>query len=351
MEVEVPSFRRDIAMEDDLVEEVIRVWGFDRIPSTLPGGALALVRQPASLRQAETARQALVGAGLVEAVTYAFADPPRALALRAAGDTPPIELLNPLAQDASLLRQHPLDGLLGVVALNLRRQQPDVRVFEIGRTYLGADGGPREPRWVAIALCGARAGAGWDVRPEPVDVYDAKGLAEHVLAAFGIEGAPGAGRLGGFEPDAHGAVVAADGTVLAEFGEVAAAARAAFGIEAPVFGAVVSLDAVAATPVPAPSHRPLPRFPSVQRDVAFVIADPGLTAAAVERVIRDAAGPLLRAVAVFDVFRLPDGRRSVGWRLTFQAEDRTLTDEEVNAIHERVTRRVSHELNITLRSG
>ena len=87
------------------------------------------------------------------------------------------------------------------------------------------------------------------------------------------------------------------------------------------------------------------------RDVAFVIADPALTAAAVERVIRDAAGPLLRAVSVFDVFRLPDGRRSVGWRLTFQAEDRTLTDEEVNAIHERVTRRVSNELHITLRSG
>ena len=351
LEVEVPSFRRDIAMEDDLVEEVIRVWGFDRIPSTLPGGALRLVRQPETLRQAETVRHALVGAGLVEAVTYAFADPARALALRAPGDTPPIELRNPLAQDASLLRGHPLDGLLGVVAVNLRRQQPDVRVFEIARTYVAADGGPREPRWVAIALCGARRDAGWDVQAEPVDVHDAKGLAEHVLRAFGIEGVPGAGGLGGFEPDAHGALLAADGTVLAEFGEVAAAARAAFGIEAPVFGAAVSLDAVAAVPVPARRYRLLPRFPSVQRDVAFVIADPGLTAAAVERAIRAEAGPLLRALTVFDVFRLPDGGRSVGWRLTFQAEDRTLTDEEVNVIHERVTRRVSNELHITLRGG
>jgi phenylalanyl-tRNA synthetase beta chain len=351
LEVEVPSFRRDIAMEDDLVEEVIRVWGFDHIPSTLPGGALQLVRPPATLRQAETARRALVGAGLVEAVTYAFADPGRALALRAPGDKPPIELLNPLAQDASLLRQHPLDGLLGVVAVNVRRQQPDVRVFEVARTYVAGEHGPREPRWVAIALCGARGNGGWDVSPEPVDVYDAKGLAEHVLRAFGTEGVPGAGRLGGFEPDAHGALLAADGTVLAEFGEVAAAARAAFGIDAPVFGAAVSLDAVAAVPVPMPVYRPLPRFPSVQRDVAFMIADPELTAAAVERVIRAEAGPLLRGVSVFDVFRLPDGRRSVAWRLTFQAEDRTLTDDEVNAIHERVTRRVSNELHITLRSG
>lgn len=351
LEVEVPTFRRDIAMEDDLVEEVIRVWGFDHIPSTLPGGAMQLVSQPETLRQAQTARQALVGAGLMEAVTYAFADPNRALLLRAAADKPPIELVNPLAQDASVLRQHPLDGLLGVVAVNLRRQQPGVRVFEIGRTYLPGDGEPREPRWVAIALCGARADEGWHVRPEPVDVYDAKGLAEHVLRAFGLEGVPGAGRLGGFEPDAHGALLAPDGTVLAEFGEVAAAVRAAFGIEAPVFGAVVGLDAVAAHPAPAPVYRPLPRFPSVQRDVAFLIDDPGLTAAAVERVIRDEAGPLLRQVSVFDVYRLPDGRRSVGWRLTFQADDRTLTDEEVNGIHERVTRRVSSELHITLRSG
>jgi phenylalanyl-tRNA synthetase beta chain len=117
-----------------------------------------------------------------------------------------------------------------------------------------------------------------------------------------------------------------------------------------VFGAAVSLDAVAAVPVPTPVYRPLPRFPSVQRDVAFVIADPEVTAAAVERVIRAEAGPLLRMVSVFDVFGLPDGRRSVAWRLTFQAEDRTLTDDEVNAIHERVTRRVANELHITLRS-
>src|SRR5262245_33495385 len=118
LEVTVPSFRRDLAMEDDLVEEIIRVWGYDRIPSTLPGGAISLVIHPAALRQGQTVRRALVGAGLAEVVTYAFTDPARVELLRRAVDPKPVELMNPLAQDASLLRVNPLEGVLSAVATN-----------------------------------------------------------------------------------------------------------------------------------------------------------------------------------------------------------------------------------------
>jgi phenylalanyl-tRNA synthetase beta chain len=350
IEVEVPSFRRDIAMEDDLVEEVVRVWGYDRIPSTLPGGAISLTRVPPALRQAQAARRALVGAGLVEAITYVFSDPARALPLRSAWDKQPLELMNPLSQDASLLRQHPLEGLLGVVATNVRRQQPNVRVFEVSQTYTRAEGGTEEPRWVGIALTGARRDTSWHGGDEPVDIYDAKGLAEHVLRVFGVEGAPGAGRLGGFEPDVHGALVAAD-DIVAEFGEVAQAVRERFGIDPPVYGAVISLDALTRMTAPVVRYEPLPRFPSVQRDMAFIIDDPALPAADVEGAITEEGGPLLRAVSVFDVFRFADGRRSVGWRLTFQAADRTLTDDEVNTIHARVAARVGSQFHITLRGG
>jgi phenylalanyl-tRNA synthetase beta chain len=162
--------------------------------------------------------------------------------------------------------------------------------------------------------------------------------------------APAKGRLAGFEPDAHGALAGADGAVLAEFGEVSGAARERFGIEAPVFAAVVSLDALEAAGVPTPRHVPLPRFPAVERDMAFLLeADQEVAAVDVEAAIRDEAGPLLHSLAVFDQFRLPDGRRSLGWRLTFQADDRTLTDEEVNAIHARVARRIANQFNISLR--
>src|SRR5712692_5058080 len=198
LDVTVPSFRRDLAMEDDLVKEIIRVWGYDKLPSTLPVGAVDVVKQPATLRQAETVRRALVGAGLAEAITHAFCDPARAALFRATGAAEPLTLKNPLAQDASVLRSHPLEGLLGAVSVNVRRQQPDVALFELCKTYEAArnETGAVEPRWAAIALAGSRTARTWHTPDAPADVYDAKGLAEHVLAALGIGGLrPGAGRL------------------------------------------------------------------------------------------------------------------------------------------------------------
>jgi len=375
LDVEVPSFRRDVTQEDDLVEEIIRVWGYDRIPSTLPGGAISLVRLPATRRQDRVVRTALVGAGLAEAVTYSFTDPRRVALLRSPDDKPPIELLNPMSEEGSLLRQHPLDGLLGAVATNVRRRQPNARLFEIATIFSwrapgapqapqqagrgGATAGPSadtstsERRWLAIAVTGARGDAAWYRGEEPVDVYDAKGLAEHALAALGVRvrGQAG-GRLAGFEPDTHGVLLTDDGAAVAEFGEVAAPVRGAFGIDAPVFAAAIDLDAVAALPRPAVRYEALPRFPAVQRDMAFVAgADRPVAAAEVEAALRAEAGPLLRDVTLFDVFRFPDGRRSLAWRLTFQAADRTLTDEEVNAIHARVAAAITQRFGLLLRTG
>jgi phenylalanyl-tRNA synthetase beta chain len=351
LEVEVPSFRRDLAMEDDLVEELIRVWGYDRLPTTFSRGEVALARDSDTGRQERLVRSVLVGAGLSECVTYAFSDPARAAEL---GAPSPLKLLNPLSQDASALRAHPLEGLLGVVATNLRRQQAGVRVFEIGRTYeasMTGDTSTAEPRWAAIALAGARADAAWHTAPATLDVYDAKGLAELLLEAFGVTASTRAGgRLSGFEPDSHATLVI-DDTVVAEFGEVAAPVRRAFDIGVPVFAAALPLDGglpLAPHPV---RYQPLPRYPAIQRDMAFALSSPATTAAEVAAAIREHAGPLLRDVGVFDVFRLPDGGRSVAYRLTFQAEDRTLTDEEINAVHARVAQAVSARFGITLRGS
>jgi phenylalanyl-tRNA synthetase beta chain len=355
LEVDVPSFRRDLTMEDDLAEEIIRVWGYDRIPSTLPGGeTVEVARESDRLRQETLVRRALAGAGLFEAVAYSLSDPVRAEALGSVSGAEPVTLLNPLTQDASHLRRHPLEGVLGAVATNVRRQQPDVRIFELGRTYAratGGDTGTVEPRWAAIALTGARGDLSWHGGSGPVDVYDAKGIAEHTVAALGVGVTTRTGgRLGGFEADSHGSLITDAGETVAEFGEVAAAARARFGLDAAVFAAAIRLDALPFVPTFA-RYEPLPRFPAVQRDMAFAITDAALGVAAVQAAIGRAAGPLLRDVAVFDVFRLPDGSRSVAWRLTFQADDRTLTDEEVNAIHARVAAQVSREFTITLRGS
>jgi phenylalanyl-tRNA synthetase beta chain len=351
LEVEVPSFRRDLTLEDDLVEEVIRVWGYDRLPTTFSRGDVALARESETGRQEGLVRAVLVGAGLGECVTYAFSDPVRAGAL---GAPAALKLLNPLSQDASALRAHPLEGLLGVVATNLRRQQPGVRVFEIGRTYQPSPEGETstaERRWAAIAVAGQRAEAAWHTAPATVDVYDVKGIAELLLDAFGLTAVTRAGgALSGFEPDSHAALLVGD-TVVAELGEVAAGVRAAFDIDVPVFAAALPLDGgLPAAPHPV-RYAALPRYPSIQRDMAFVLTSPATSAAAVAAAIREHAGPLLRDVGVFDVFPLPDGGRSVAYRLTFQAEDRTLTDEEINAVHARVAEAVSARFGITLRGS
>lgn len=361
LDVEVPSFRRDLAIEDDLVEEVIRVWGYHRIPSTLPGGAIRLVQRPSTLRQADAVRRALVGAGLSEVVTYSFSDPAYDEVLRASSAMPPLALRNPLSRDASLLRYNPLEGVLGVVATNLRRQQPNVRVFEITRIFEPAPGLPHEFRWLAVALTGLRQPPAWwakpsgDARTDQVDVYDAKGLADHVLEALGVVAPQPRAILGGgvkgFEPDCHG-VLTVDGVTVADYGEVAAEVRALWDIQAPVFAALLPLDEIFRLTPPALRYKSQPRYPAVHRDVAFVLGPlRALTAAEIEAVIREEGGPLLRALTLFDVFSFEDGRRNLAWRLTFQAEDRTLTDDEVNAIQERVARRVAERFNITWRAS
>ncbi|HYE94262.1 MAG TPA: hypothetical protein VEA38_24735, partial [Terriglobales bacterium] len=368
LDVQVPSFRRDITMEDDLAEEVIRVWGYDRIPSTLPGGAITSVQIPATRRQDRLVRAALVGAGLAEAVTYSFTDAPRAAALPGLDAAAAIPLVNPMSEEASQLRQHPLEGLLGAIATNIRRRQPDVRMFEIAVTYswAGPETAPHPPRgvpadraahaierrWLTVALTGTRGDTAWYADTTPVDVYDAKGFAEHALGALGVRArARDGGRLAGFEADSHGVFVTEGGEAVGEFGEVAAGARGAFDIDAPVFAAALDLDAILALPRPGFRHEALPRFPAVQRDMAFVLgAEQTRPAAEVEGALRAEAGPLLRDLTLFDVFRFPDGRRSLAWRLTFQAADRTLTDDEVNTIHARVAARITERFGLSLRA-
>jgi len=354
LQVEVPAFRRDIAIEEDLVEEVIRVWGYDRIPSTLPGGTLIPARRPRTLEQAVAARRALVAAGLDEVITYAFEDPAREVALGlASSDDGLLRLLNPLSQDASALKSDLMPALLRVIATNVRRQQPNVRVFEIGKHYARVRGEPAESRWLALALTGARANPAWYAPREPADVFDAKGLAEHVLAVLGlrdvaVDADPGAHPY--FEPGRWGRLVVG-GTAVAAFGEIALPAREVFDIPAPVFGATIPLDVVAAIAVEPPRFVALPRHPSVQRDVAFVIPQ-SLPAAEVEQVIRSAGGALLRSVTLFDLYAgegVGPGRRSLAWRLTFRADDRTLTDAEVNDVYARVIEDVRRRFGVEVR--
>jgi phenylalanyl-tRNA synthetase beta chain len=355
-EIVVPSFRRDVFEEDDLAEEVIRVWGYDRIPSTLSGGRLTLVSQPPSLRWMQLVRQALAGAGLAEVITYSFVDPAR---LRLLGWDPAspdfMRLRNPLSQERSILRPTLVPGLLEVLATNRHRQIPDVRCFEVGRVFRSGDpaGLAREELKVGIALTGLRSERSWFGGKEPADLYDAKGMAEHVLAALGVEGSEARPSASTFLEEGRSGEFVVVGEAVGWFGELALGVREGYDLPGPVFLAELSLDRLGALPPRRLRYRELPRFPAVQRDVAFVMLQ-DLSVAQVESEIRKEGGALLKSVTLFDVYSgtgVEAGMRSVAWNLTYQADDRTLTDDEVNALHAALIEKVKTRFRITVRGA
>ena len=160
----MPAFRRDVAIEDDLVEEVARVWGYEKVPSTLPSGTLTLTRRPRPMVARDIVRRVLTGAGFQEAVSLSLIDPAHLRHLERSPDDPRVvRLQNPLATDRSVLRPTLLFGLLEALATNVRRQTPDVRLFEIGRVFEGRGAGslPREETRVGLVLTGLRAPRAW----------------------------------------------------------------------------------------------------------------------------------------------------------------------------------------------
>jgi phenylalanyl-tRNA synthetase beta chain len=363
LEVVVPSFRRDIVQEDDLVEEIVRIWGYDKIPLVLAQtGEITPVERPTDQTLATRIGRALSDAGLAESITYAFIDPAR---LKAMGWDDPaafVSLLNPLSAERSVMRPSLVPGLLEVLATNIHRQSPDVRVFETGVTFgphreSDGDRPAHEELWLGVALTGQRAPRAWHAERERVDVYDAKGMAELALAVAGVAGAQtepfAEGKEPGYLEPGRSARLVLEGREIGRFGEVAHRVREVFDLPAPAFVAEVLLSALAARPAPVPRYAPLPRFPAVQRDLALVVGE-DVTVAEVESVLRGLSVPWLVRVALFDVYngaQVGAGKRSLAWSLTYQAPDRTLTDAEVNEVHARIVEDLARRFRAEVRGA
>jgi phenylalanyl-tRNA synthetase beta chain len=319
--IEIPSWRGDVAREVDLIEEVGRHLGLQRIPSTVPpaGGAEGL--RPAQRRD-RAIRDLLAGAGLVEAVTYAFVPAGGPVAHGPA-------LANPLSEDQKVMRGSLVwPGLLAVLRTNLRQARQDVRLFEIGRVF---DADAAETESVAILLAGHAPVHPGDA-PRAVDFADLKGVLERLAARLGLGGvemAQGGGPS--FLHPGQSATVRIGGREAGYCGALDPARAAEWEARGPVL--VAELDLAALPEAPRVRVLPLPRFPAVERDLS-VLCDAGDAAAEVEAVIRGAAGPRLRAAAVtarFDRPPVPAGKVSLTFRLTFQDPARTLTGEEVQS--------------------
>jgi phenylalanyl-tRNA synthetase beta chain len=323
---DVPSWRGDVSREVDLIEEIGRHHGLDKVPSTLPP---ATRREGLRPRQAQerALRELLVGAGLVEVINYAFVG-------RSEVGAGAVGLANPISDQQDTLRTSLVPGLLSNLAANRRRGARDVRLFELGRVFASSNGGaPAESMRLGVLLTGGAGEAHWSGRSRAVDFFDLKGLLEAVgarLSATDLEFA-GDGALPEFVHPGKAAAVRFGGRQAGYIGALHPEAAEERELRDEVLVGEVDMEPIlAAQPAPA-RMRPLARFPAVTRELS-VLWDRDTPAAELEAIARRAAGPLLRSVSLVDRYegeQVPAGKVSLSLQLVYQDPARTLTGSEV----------------------
>jgi phenylalanyl-tRNA synthetase beta chain len=335
----VPPWRdSDVQREVDLIEEVARVHGLDKLPTTLPARRAAVGRLTGVQRLRRRLEDLLRDRGLSETVSYSFTSPRALERLRQSGS--PLRLDNPLSEEQSVMRPLLLPGLLDAAAHNVAHGRDELGLFESARTFRPAgavDDAPAEsPAGVTpaeesqhlAALLTVGRPAGWRTPGQPADFYSAKGLLESLLAAAGVDWEAEPAELPFLHPGRQAAVVAG-GVTLGFAGELHPEVARAWDLEGPV--AVLELDLDALPERGDDVYRDVTSVPAVRQDIAVVVPD-DVPAASVEAAVRAGGGELLESLSVFDLYRgeqVGEGRKSLALRLEFRAPDRTLTDEEV----------------------
>ena len=357
-QVTVPTHRVDVSREIDLIEEIARHYGYDRLPATFPP-ALRPPAQPDEWQRLQRLlRQVLTASGCSEAITYSFVENSAAVPFADVEDDL-VHMANPLSEKFSVLRPSLLPGLVDALVRNRRREHRDVRLFEIGVRFRRRDG---ETRGLAIAICGSGTPAHWSAADRAVDLFDVKGIIERTCAACGVQPTFAPAKLATLVPGRSASVAAIshrDGepTVqLGYLGQLAPAIADARGL--PSTGGeiyVAELDLAALESVAADRNAlqatPVPRHPSVVRDLALVV-DQHLPAGAVRDTILAAAADTLIDVREFDRYvgeGIPEGCLSLALHLTFRAPDRTLTDAEVQASIDNIVATLERRHGISLR--
>ncbi|MGH9256207.1 MAG: phenylalanine--tRNA ligase subunit beta [Vicinamibacterales bacterium] len=336
-DVTVPTHRVDAAREVDLIEEVARHYGFDRLPVTFPALTSAPPPLDPRIARVRQLRAVLTAAGFSEAVTFGFMGEPAAAPFASERDLVPIA--NPLSANFAVLRPSVLPGLLDAVAHNRRREQRDVRLFEVGARFTRSRG---ERRTVACAWTGIAAPEHWSGSGRGVDFFDMKAVVERVCDAAGVQAHTVPSHDAWLVPGQRAGVTAGEGDIhIGAMGRLPATLAESHGLPGgdPVYVAEIDLEALEQVAAGRTVRvMPLPRYPSVTRDISILIDDT-LTAAAIRRAIRDAAPATLVRVGEFDRYQgkgIPDGKISLALRLTFRSSDRTLTDAEAQLAMDRV---------------
>jgi phenylalanyl-tRNA synthetase beta chain len=342
----------------DLLEELARIYGYDRIPETQISDTIPPQYGNPDLAREGRVRDLLVSLGLQEVVTYRLTSPEREARVLAPGTQPDdhhyVRIANPIVSDRVVMRHSLLASVLEVVEFNSRFRD-SIAIFEIAPVYLPAEGDdlPEEPSRLVIVMTGARTQRSWrGAPPAQVDFFDVKGVLQALMDGLHLPPLVWeAGEHPSFHPGkcAH---VLLGGARIGVVGELHPGVQAQYSLsDAALIAAELDLDAITAVMTETHPVRAVPSYPPVLEDLAVVVDD-DVPAEVVEGVIRTAAGELLRELQLFDLYRgdqVGAGKKSMAYALVYQAFDRTLTDEEVAAVRSKVVASIETELGGKLR--
>ncbi|MBI4331599.1 MAG: phenylalanine--tRNA ligase subunit beta [Chloroflexi bacterium] len=349
-----PWWRSDISQPADVVEEVARIYGYDKIPLTLLSSPLPAFEPQPFLDLKDRVRDVLAASGMQEVINYSLTN----LEIERKASLSPdpaldrsLRVVNPLSKEQEYLRLTLRSGLLATLSANQRHQETGVRIFEVGRVFLPREKDlPEERDIVAGAFCGPRTELSWHGKGEVMDFYDAKGAVENLFRGLGSE----AEFVEGEDPGllkGRTAAVKINGMTAGVLGELNPAISQNFDICGPV--SLFEIELAALLPgfaARARNYRTQPKFPGATRDLAIVV-DAAVPARRVKEIIK--ASPLVEGVVLFDVYsgeKLPQGKKSLAWRVTWQSYERTLTDEEIDRYLQDILQKLAQELGAVLRT-
>lgn len=347
-----PYWRSDIHQAVDLIEEVARITGYDKIPTTMLSQPLPRPDPDSIIRLKQKTRCSLVGYGFQEVITYSLTSLEmlnRLLPEPHLLEPMPLRVANPMTADQEYLRPNLRANLLAALCANRRHEDGGIRLFELGRVYLPRQKDlPEEPEILCGILSGARLEKSWQGGDELLAFFDAKGVMEGLLNRLGVEASFEQGSEESLHPNKQAALVIA-GNRLGVVGELHPKVSQAFEIGETVCLFEINLTALLSLTIGHKIFQPIPRFPAIVRDLAIVV-DAEITHQEVQNIIKNY--PLVVQVALFDVYsgeQVPPGKKSLAYRITFQSPTHTLTDEEVNQVQQQILSKLSKEFGATLR--
>ncbi len=357
IEVRPPAFRPDLSRPVDLMEELARLIGYDRIPITYPRGASTAAKEPPTLSLRRRIEEILTGLGFDQIITYSFIAEKWAAFFSpsaAAPGNPYLSLSNPLSEDQAVMRTSLLPGLLSTLKRNLDQRNLNLRIFEVGKVFYPAAESeqlPRENTRLGVLWAGKRYPESFHRKGDLADFYDLKGVVEGLLETLQVQGAtlvPVQNRPG-YRPEQAVRIVSPAG-LLGEMGEIVPAVRDLFGFREGAYVLDLDLDQCARVIQETPTFKPWPRYPEIARDIALIL-DESVTWKAIQDEIHSLNQPLIEALELFDLYRgkpIPAGKKNLGIRLHYRSAEQTLTDELVSPLHQQVVEHIINKFQASL---